>query len=141
MTEATLWWILAGVAVGIEMLTATFYLLMLSSGLVAAALAAQAGASVTIQILTAALVGGAATVGWRAYKKSQPVPAATANHDVNLDIGETVHVDRWEDDATAGVKYRGAHWTVALAPDEAQPEPGTFHIVEVIGSRLIVKKS
>lgn len=141
MTEATLWWVLTGIAVGVEMLTGTFYLLMFACGLASAALAAHAGASLTLQILVAALVGGAATLGWRAYKKSQPTPPATANHDVNLDIGETVHVDRWEEDATAGVKYRGAHWTVALADGEGTPEPGSFRIVEMIGSRLIVKKS
>lgn len=39
MTEATFWWILTGIAVGVEMLTGTFYLLMLSIGLTAAAIA------------------------------------------------------------------------------------------------------
>lgn len=140
MTEATFWWVLTGIAIGVEMLTGTFYLLMLSSGLIAAALAAQAGATLTVQILLAALVGGAATLAWRAYKKTQPNLPASANHDVNLDIGEIVQVDHWAPDATSGVKYRGAHWTVALAAGETEPAPGAFRIIEVIGSRLIVKK-
>ena len=80
MTEATLWWILTGLAVGVEMLTGTFYLLMLSIGLSAAAIAAHLGASVTLQIVCAALVGGAATLFWRSYKKTQPTPPASANH-------------------------------------------------------------
>ena len=140
MTDITFWWVLAGIAVGVEMLTGTFYLLMLSSGLVAAALAAHAGVSITVQIIVAAIIGGGATLGWRSYKKTQPAIPATANHDVNLDIGEIVHVDHWEADATAGVKYRGAHWNVALAEGEL-PAPGPHKIIEVIGSKLIVKKA
>lgn len=140
MTEATFWWILTGIAVGVEMLTGTFYLLMLSIGLSAAAIAAHLGAGITVQILVAALVGGASIVGWRSYKKTQPSPSASANHDVNMDIGETVQVDHWESDATAHVKYRGAQWQVALAPGET-PTTGAHQIIEVIGSRLLVKKA
>jgi membrane protein implicated in regulation of membrane protease activity len=45
MAETTIWWLLAGTAVAVELLTGTFYLLMLAIGLVAAALAAHAGLS------------------------------------------------------------------------------------------------
>ena len=41
---STLWWVLAGVLVIAELLTGTFYLLMLALGSVAAAGAAHAGA-------------------------------------------------------------------------------------------------
>ena len=41
MEESTIWWLLAGVAVVTELLTGTFYLLMLAVGLAAAALAAH----------------------------------------------------------------------------------------------------
>lgn len=140
MTEATFWWILTGIAVGVEMLTGTFYLLMLSIGLTAAAIAAHFGVSLTGQVLLAGLVGGAATISWRSYKKTVPVAPASSNHDVNMDIGEIVHVDRWEADATANVKYRGANWQVTLVAG-ATPSPGPHQIVEMIGSRLIVKKS
>ena len=43
MAESTIWWLLAGTAVGIELVTGTLYLLMLSIGLGAAALAAHLG--------------------------------------------------------------------------------------------------
>jgi membrane protein implicated in regulation of membrane protease activity len=140
MTEATLWWLLTGLAVGVEMLTGTFYLLMLAMGLSAAAIAAHLGASVALQIVCAALVGGAATLLWRSYKKTQPTPPASANHDVNMDIGEIVQVDRWAADNTASVKYRGAHWRVALAAGET-PVSGAYQIVDIIGSCLILKKT
>ena len=43
MTEATIWWLLAGGAVVAELLTGTFFLLMIGSAMAAGALAAHAG--------------------------------------------------------------------------------------------------
>ena len=40
MSESTIWWLLAGAAVAAELVTGTFYLLMLTVGLVAGAIAA-----------------------------------------------------------------------------------------------------
>ncbi|MGP1609540.1 MAG: NfeD family protein [Burkholderiales bacterium] len=138
MTESTVWWLLAGAIVAIELLTGTFYLLMLAIGLVAAALAAHGGASLTVQLLIAALVGGGAVVAWRNHKKASPALPASANHDVNLDIGETVRIEHWSADGSASVKYRGARWSVSLIAG-ATPSPGLHQIVEVVGSRLVVK--
>ena len=140
MSELNPWWILAGLAIGIELLTGTFYLLMLSTGFIAAALAAMAGYSMPVQLILAALVSGSATLTWRAYKTSHPVPQASANHDVNLDIGEIVYVNEWAADGSAKTQYRGAQWSVALAPGEAMPEKGAYRIAEVVGNRLILKK-
>ena len=52
MAESTIWWLLAGSAVAVELVTGTFYLLMLAFGLAAAALAAHAGAPLVVQIVT-----------------------------------------------------------------------------------------
>lgn len=140
MAESTIWWVLAGALVAIEMITGTFYLLMLSLGMVAAALSAHAGLTTPVQILIAAAFGGGSVVAWRIYRKSRPAPArASANQSVNLDIGETVQVDAWSADGTSHVKYRGADWTVSPAAGDV-PTPGPHRIVEVVGSRLIVKK-
>ena len=57
MDDPTLWWLVAGGLIVTELLTGTFYLLMLSLGAVAAALAAYVGVSVAWQIVTAAAVG------------------------------------------------------------------------------------
>jgi membrane protein implicated in regulation of membrane protease activity len=140
MAESTIWWVVAGVFIAVEMLTGTFYLLMVSVGLVAGAIAAHAGLSSSLQIVVAAVVSGGAVVAWRGYRLKRPkTPSATANHDVNLDIGEVVQVDAWTSDGSATVKYRGAKWTVTIA-DESIPSAGPHRIVEVIGSRLMVKK-
>jgi membrane protein implicated in regulation of membrane protease activity len=139
MEESTIWWLLAGAMVGIELVSGTFYLLMLSIGPMAAALAAHAGAAPPLQLLVAATTGSAAVIAWRFYKKSEHSPPASSNRDVNLDIGETVQVDAWQADGTSAVKYRGAHWDVALVAG-ATPSAGRHRIVEVVGSRLIVEK-
>ena len=140
MADSTIWWVLAGGVVAVELLTGTFYLLMLSIGLVAAAIAAQVGAAATVQFVVAAVVGGGSVLAWRDYKQKTPSALrAGANRDVNLDVGESVNVDAWGPDGTSSVKYRGAHWDVSLVAG-ATPAPGLHRIVEVVGSRLVVKK-
>jgi membrane protein implicated in regulation of membrane protease activity len=141
MAESTIWWLLAGAAVALELVTGTFYLLMLAVGLVAGALAAQLGLSVMAQMVLVAVVGGGAVAAWYWKRSRSPKAAqAQANRDVQMDIGETVHVHRWNADATASVKYRGAQWTVVLADGEPAPQPGLYQVRELNGSRLVVRK-
>lgn len=140
MAESTLWWLLAGAAVAVELLTGTFYLLMLAIGLAAGALTAHAGGSLTTQLVVAALVGGGAVAAWHMARGRRPVGVpAQANRDVNLDVGEMVQVDAWLPDGTAVVKYRGANWTVTSATG-APHTAGTHRVREVVGNRLVVEK-
>lgn len=140
MAQSTLWWLLAGVAIGVELVTGTFYLLMLAIGLAAGAIVAHLGADFSMQMVVAAVVGAGTVVGWRWYKQVQPAsPPASANRDVNLDIGETVQVDAWNPDGTSHVKYRGANWAVSSVSG-GPLAAGPHQVVEVIGSRLIVRK-
>lgn len=140
MAESTIWWLLTGTAIGIELLTGTFYLLMLAIGLAAGALAAHSGLASTAQIVVAAVVGAGSVLGWRQYRQRQPASMpASANQDVHLDIGETVQVDAWNPDGTATVRYRGANW--AVSSTVAGPlSTGQHRVVEVVGNRLIVTK-
>jgi membrane protein implicated in regulation of membrane protease activity len=140
MAESTVWWLLTGTAVAVELATGTFYLLMLAIGLAAGALAAHMGATATVQIVIAASIGGGAVALWRLKRGREPAgPAASANRDVNLDIGEIVHVDAWNPDGTATIKYRGAKWTV-VPEGGAVPSTGAHRVREVVGSRLVVEK-
>ncbi|MDB5753202.1 MAG: hypothetical protein JWP65_3623 [Ramlibacter sp.] len=140
MTESTIWWLLAGAAVGIELVTGTFYLLMLAIGLAAGAIAAHLGLGVPAQLVAAAIVGGGATAAWHLARKRRPPQArAEANPDVNLDVGETVHVLGWGPDHTATVRYRGANWTVVPYGSTSEG-PGNYRVREVTGSRLVVEK-
>jgi membrane protein implicated in regulation of membrane protease activity len=141
MAESSFWWLLTGAAVAIELMTGTFYLLMLAIGLAAGALAAHLGFGSAIQLTVAAVLGAGSALVWRSIKKRQKAPApASANRDVNLDIGEMVLVDAWQPDGTASVHYRGANWAVALRPHVAAA-PGQHRIVEVVGNRLIVERN
>jgi len=139
MAESTVWWLMAGAVIVVELLSGTFYLLMIAFGLAAAAVAANLGASLTVQVVVAALVGGGAVVVWRAYKQRRPsARSASANSDVNLDVGETVLVEAWDAQGHATVKYRGANWQVMIAPGTAAV-PGACTIIEVLGNRLVVR--
>ncbi len=140
MAESSIWWLLAGAAVAVELTTGTFYLLMVAVGLAAAALGAHAGASIAAQFVIAALVGGGSVLVWRSIKaKAPPSVPASANQDVNMDIGGTVQVDRWLADGTGTVNYRGAKWNVSHTAGTVAVV-GAHRIVEVIGSRLVVEK-
>ncbi len=140
MADSTIWWLLTGAFIAIELLTGTFYLLMLSLGLAGAAIAAHLGATAPMQLVVAAVLGGGLVVAWRSYRKHQP-PAlpAGANRDVNLDVGESLQVQTWNEDGTSTAKYRGAVWNVSLRAG-AVSTPGLHRIVEVVGSRLVVEK-
>ncbi len=139
MAHSTIWWVLAGLLVTAELVTGTFYLLMISLGMVAAALAAHMGTSLVGQCVVAALVGGGATLAWHVYKIKQPSAAkAEANRDVNQDVGAVVQVDTWNADGSASIKYRGAQWAVVAAPGVAHTA-GSFRVKEVIGSRLVLE--
>ncbi len=140
MTEANIWWLLAGGAVVAELLTGTFFLLMISFAMAAGALAAHAGADLVLQVLVAAITGAGTVVAWYFIKKRRKAKHPTGSVAAfNLDIGETVMVDGWNPDGTANVKYRGANWTAIRRPSESA-EIGAHRVAEVIGTRLRVEK-
>jgi membrane protein implicated in regulation of membrane protease activity len=140
VADSTMWWVLAGAAVAVELVTGSLYLLMLAFGFAAGAAAAYLGAPLPSQLITAALVGGGGVIAWHLQRRSRPSrPKANADPDVNLDIGETVHVEAWNADGTANVRYRGANWTVVAAPGTSHGT-GAHRVREVVGSRLLVEK-
>jgi membrane protein implicated in regulation of membrane protease activity len=137
-SQATFWWVLAGVAVAAELATGTFYLLMLALGMACAAVAAHLGLSVTLQIVVAALSGGGATALWHWKRMKNPRSAPSAeNRDVNLDIGERVTVEAWAADGTARVSYRGSVWTARLLPGAAM-QSGAHLVRAVEGNWLVL---
>ena len=140
MADSSIWWVLTGLAVAFELATGTFYLLMFAVGLAAAAIAAHMGLNVPAQLVIAAVIGGGAVIAWHLLRGKKMVGKnAEINCDVNMDIGQTVHVDAWQADGTANIKYRGATWTVQLQEGSASGA-GSYAIEQVIGSHLIVKK-
>jgi membrane protein implicated in regulation of membrane protease activity len=140
MEYSTIWWLIAGMLVIAELLTGTFYLLMMALGAIAGALGAHLGLSSRNQIIVAAvLAAGAVLVCHLARRRRPPRLPAASNRDVNMDVGETVMVEQWNADGTAQVRYRGATWTVVGRPG-GLPAPGMHRVAEVIGNRLLVDK-
>jgi len=137
MADWMLWAIGAGVLVIAELFSGTFYLLMIAIGMGAGALTSLLRIDMPGQMLVAAIVAAIATVLLRRsrFGKIERMPAS-ANPDVNLDIGQSINVPAWQD-GVARVMYRGAMWDVELAPGEAAA-PGMYKIREIRGSRLIV---
>ena len=136
MTASTLWWLVAGVLVVAELTTGTFYLLMLALGAAAGALAAHLGLGTTAQVSVAAVTGAVATFGWylRSRKRDVKLPTGS-NPDVNIDVGESVQVEAWNNDGLARVQYRGASWSARFV-GQGNPKPGLHRITALNGNQL-----
>jgi len=141
MADSTVWWLIAGAAIVLELLSGTIYLLLLSVGFAAAAVSAHLGASLSTQLVVAALVGVGAVLTWYLARRKDRAarPPSQANPDINQDIGGTVMIESWGPDGTTTVRYRGAQWTAIPRPGAA-PATGMHRVAEVVGSRLVVDK-
>ena len=142
MDASMTWLLITGVLVVCELLTGTFYLLMIAAGMLAGAILAACGLGLASQMGVAAVVAACATLalhnsrfGWRRGKPANRDP------NVMLDIGQTLTVPEWMSAQPgqyhARAMYRGAMWDIECHQD--QVAAGLFTIVEVQGSRLIVK--
>ena len=131
------WWIGAGALIVAELLTGTFYLLMIALGFLAGAVVKLYGASVAAQCVWAAVVALAAVMLLRRsrFGRRQRRDAST-NPDVLLDVGAPVQVNAWRD-GRARVPYRGAEWDVELAPGERE-DAGVYEIAAVRANRLVL---
>ena len=112
-------WAVAGLVLVIaELLTGTFYLLVLGVAALAGALTAYLGGGFWLQCLLSAavaLIGIYCVHLWRQKHTGRPQDRGS------LDIGQSVVLDSWVNQAhgMAKVKYRGALWD-AKAPADAQ---------------------
>ncbi len=146
MTNPTVWWIITAALIGAELLSGTFFLLMLATGSMTAAIAAHLGAPVPLQMLLAAVVSIAAVSAWflvRRRRCKNNGPEADDNNATRnrLDIGGSVMIEHWSEDGTASVHYRGAPWT-AIPEDPARPHSSGLHTVtDIRHNRLVVRPS
>lgn len=128
------YWFLAGlILLGLEMVSGTFYLLVLGIALFIGGGAALADFGAPLQFALAALAG---IVGTAILRKLRPAPSS-ASDEQSLDIGQPVQVLTWHDNGTARVHYRGAEWDAEPeSPD--MPHDGTFYIKALRGTVLIL---
>lgn len=125
--EEHLAWAIAGLAlIIVELLSGTFYLLMLGLAAFGAAAAAWAGAEFAVQCIAAGLI---AAVGcylvhaYRAKNKGQQMPS--------VDAGNPAKFESWIDSGArlARVSYRGAPWDARVDGGDS-PEPGAIVYVQ-----------
>ncbi|AIO42294.1 NfeD family protein [Burkholderia sp. AU19243] len=137
MSGHLFWWVGVGVLVVAELLTGTFYLLMIALGFLAGGVLQLAGVAPHVQIGAAAAVAIVAMIVLRRSGLGRKQKRDTStNPDVNLDIGATVTVDAWHD-GRARVQYRGADWDVELATGE-RVDARVYQVRAVRGNCLVV---
>ena len=133
-----IWFMAALLLVVAEMLTLTFFLLIVAVGAFAAGLLAFLAVPLAAQIVVGSVV---ALLGFGVLRKVRPPVSrrdADANPDVNPDIGAVVLFESIDPDGVSGVVlYRGANWRAAVS--DAGAELGkSYVIVRVDGAQLIV---
>ncbi len=127
------WFLLALVLAGLEMVTGTFYLLMVAIAMAVGGLAGWLGMSLPWQLLLSAVAVVAGTIILRRWKSGHATEAPNAS----LDIGQPVRVIKWHDNGNARVFYRGAEWDAE--PESADtPRDTTLYIAAVRGSGLVL---
>ncbi len=135
MDEDLLWAILGLTLVIIELLSGTFYLLMLGIAAFGAALAAWFNQGFGVQSVVAAVIAGAGCYAVHVYRaknaKGQMAP---------LDAGQPASFEGWVDQGArlARVRYRGASWE-ALVESDVSVDSGTMlYVVSTNGNTLKV---
>lgn len=134
--DPSLAWAILGLAlVIVEMLTGTFYLLMLGVAAFGAAGAAWLDLPFGVQIVVAAIVSAIGCYGvhvHRAKSRKEQMPS--------IDAGKPATFEAWTDPAArmARVSYRGASWDAQVEGAET-PEPGSLvYVVNTNGNTLQV---
>jgi membrane protein implicated in regulation of membrane protease activity len=133
--EDFLWAILGLTLVIVELLTGTFYLLMLAIAAFGAALAAWLGQPFGVQAVVAAAVSAAGCYGvhvYRAKNEKEQMPP--------IDAGQPASFENWVDQGArlARVRYRGASWD-ALVDGEGELDSGALlYVVTANGNTLKV---
>lgn len=133
--DAFLLWAVAGIVlIIVEMLTGTFYLLVLGIAALAAAAAAWLGQSFWVQAVVTAAV---ATSGVILVNRHRARSAGTPQR--SLDVGQAVTLESWisEADGLARVNYRNAQWE-ARVTGERTSGGKVFYIHAVEGNTLLV---
>jgi membrane protein implicated in regulation of membrane protease activity len=121
--EADLAWAILGLGlVIVELLTGTFYLLVLGLAAFGAAAAAWAGALFPVQSMVAAVIAAGGCYGVHLYRSrnaTQQMPPVDAGHPAKF--------ESWIDPGArlARVSYRGADWDAQVDEGDA-PEPGAI---------------
>ena len=104
----TLWLVSALIALGIEFMTGTLYLLVVSLALAGGGLSAWLGGQSSMQFIAASLSGVLSYLIVSRWKRRITLPV---NHQAdNPDVGQEVRIVRITAPGLARVFYRGTEW-------------------------------
>jgi membrane protein implicated in regulation of membrane protease activity len=137
MNSTIIWFVVAFGLLVAELLTGTFYLLVIALALACAGIASWLGVPAALQFVVAAAIGLGGSMWLRTTRFGRRLHERSDDRVQNMDIGQSLRVDHWTAARTARASYRGAVWDVELAPGE-QPASGEFVIREIHANRLIV---
>lgn len=127
------WFLLALSLLIFEIVTGTFYMLVLSLAVAIGGVTAWLGLGFPLQLFLCATAGILGIVLLRRLKTATPADTSSQN----LDIGQPVQVIAWRESGTARVHYRGAQWDAE--PESADtPHSATMYIRAIRGSVLIL---
>ena len=135
MEEDFLWAILGLTLVVVELLTGTFYLLMLAIAAFGAALAAWFNLGFGVQAVVAAVIAGAGCYGVHIYRAKNAKGQMTP-----IDAGQPASFENWVDQGgrRARVRYRGASWDALVEGDAAVDSGAMLYVVSTNGNTLNV---
>jgi membrane protein implicated in regulation of membrane protease activity len=142
MDPALLWAITGLALVIVELLTGTFYLVMLGVAAFGAAGTAWLGYDFPAQVIVAAVISAAGCYGVHLYRQRNRTQQMAP-----IDAGMPARFESWIDHGTrlARVRYRGASWDARVEGMEAGPEalePGsTVYVLAADGNTLKVVKN
>jgi membrane protein implicated in regulation of membrane protease activity len=137
--DAALLWAIVGLAlVIVELLSGTFYLLMLGVAAFGAAGAAWLGYDFPAQVAVASLIAAGGCYGVHVYREKNRTRQMPP-----IDVGMPASFENWIDapGRLARVRYRGASWDARVEGLEAL-EPGTtVYVLATDGNTLKVVKN
>jgi membrane protein implicated in regulation of membrane protease activity len=125
-----IWAVIGFVLVIAELVTGTFYLLVIGLGAFAGAVVAWMGGNALVQ---AGVAGAFAIVGvWLVHLWHRAQPTEPPGRSNFLDRGQPVVLESWanEQARVARVKYRGTTWDARVLEAGAEPVPGTTLYIE-----------
>ena len=132
-------WLIAGLVLVIaELVSNTFFLLVLGIAAFAGAGSAWLGGALWVQIFIAAAVALSGVWWVHQHRKASNTASMPS-----LEAGQPVSFESWSNQAggMARVKYRGAEWDASLPEGESPAAGDVYYISAVEGSSLIVTKN
>ena len=138
MDHAIVWAVIGLVLVIVEVVTGTFYLLMLGVAAFGAALAAWLGLGFSAQSIVAAVVSAVGCYGVHLYRAKN-----SAQQMAPIDAGMPASFESWLDAGSrlARVRYRGASWDARVEGLEAIEPGATLYVLAADGNTLRVAKN